>query len=109
MKFAINETTIDNSLLNTGSYVLHTYAYLFVGILITSISILPAYPLMIMRKEFRDHYTVLAVAFFNSVLAGISTILLGITRTIVSATGERFINHYGCVLNVRLFFGNIIR
>uniref|UniRef100_A0A2K6VDK4 G_PROTEIN_RECEP_F1_2 domain-containing protein n=1 Tax=Onchocerca volvulus TaxID=6282 RepID=A0A2K6VDK4_ONCVO len=100
MNFAINETTTDDIALKTGSHVLHTYAYLFVGILVTLVSILPAFPLVRMRKEFRDHYTILAVAFFNSELAGISAILLGIKRTIISAGVERFINHCGCVLNV---------
>uniref|UniRef100_A0A2K6VJ25 G_PROTEIN_RECEP_F1_2 domain-containing protein n=1 Tax=Onchocerca volvulus TaxID=6282 RepID=A0A2K6VJ25_ONCVO len=100
MDLAVNETTIeDNINLNNQKNILRTYAYLFLGTLITLVSI-PVFPLVMIRKALRDPYAVLMVAFFNGGLTGISAILVGIKRTIVSNHGERLVDHQECVLNV---------
>uniref|UniRef100_A0A8R1XN10 G_PROTEIN_RECEP_F1_2 domain-containing protein n=1 Tax=Onchocerca volvulus TaxID=6282 RepID=A0A8R1XN10_ONCVO len=81
------------------SFIMEKYAYLFIGIVLTLISI-PAFPLMIIRKTLRDSSAILAVTFLNSELIGIIAILLGVKRTIVFVGEERLIDHDECVLNV---------
>uniref|UniRef100_A0A8R1TL93 G-protein coupled receptors family 1 profile domain-containing protein n=1 Tax=Onchocerca volvulus TaxID=6282 RepID=A0A8R1TL93_ONCVO len=99
MDFAVNETTTeDNIVLSNEKYILCSYAYLFVGTLIILISI-PAFPLVMIRKALREPYAILVVAFFNSGLTGISAMLVGIKRTIVSNHGEQLVDHHECVLN----------
>uniref|UniRef100_A0A8R1TMU5 G-protein coupled receptors family 1 profile domain-containing protein n=1 Tax=Onchocerca volvulus TaxID=6282 RepID=A0A8R1TMU5_ONCVO len=107
MDFDINETTEDTTkdakiAVNNASHILQSYAYVFVGMMISLVSA-PVFPLVMMRKALRDPYAVLVVTFLNSEFSGISAILLGVKRAIVSAGGERFINHHECVLNVPIF------
>uniref|UniRef100_A0A8R1XRW6 G_PROTEIN_RECEP_F1_2 domain-containing protein n=1 Tax=Onchocerca volvulus TaxID=6282 RepID=A0A8R1XRW6_ONCVO len=108
MDFDINETTTEdaNTVVNNGSlllevvsHILHTYAYLFIGALLILVNI-PVFLLVIMHKTLRNPYAILTVAFFNSELTGVSAILLGVKRIIVSVGGERLIDHHGCVLNI---------
>uniref|UniRef100_A0A8R1XM32 G-protein coupled receptors family 1 profile domain-containing protein n=1 Tax=Onchocerca volvulus TaxID=6282 RepID=A0A8R1XM32_ONCVO len=108
MDFDINETTTEdaNTVVNNGSlplkvvsHILHTYAYLFIGALLILVNI-PVFLLVIMHKTLRNFYAILVVASLNSELTGVSTILLGVKRIIVSVGGERLIDHHGCVLNI---------
>ncbi|VDM91994.1 unnamed protein product [Onchocerca ochengi] len=109
MNFAINDTAEDANIVvnierllpEVVSFIMEKYAYLFIGIVLTLISI-PAFPLMIIRKTLRDSSAILAVTFLNSELIGIIAILLGVKRTIVSVGEERLIDHDECVLNVCL-------
>ncbi|KAM3718187.1 Acyl transferase [Dirofilaria immitis] len=105
-RFLLNGTTNEGlrnvnkeKLLTIISYILHTYAYLFIGFLLLLVNI-PIFLLIVMRKALRNPYIVLATTFFNSELTGISAILLGVKRIIASINGEQLIDHHKCVLNI---------
>uniref|UniRef100_A0A1I7VDM2 Transmembrane protein n=1 Tax=Loa loa TaxID=7209 RepID=A0A1I7VDM2_LOALO len=54
-----------------------------------------------------ERYLVLAIIFLNGGLTGISAILMGMKRWIISAAEELYIAHYDCVLNVRANLSSI--
>uniref|UniRef100_A0A8R1XRC8 7TM_GPCR_Srx domain-containing protein n=1 Tax=Onchocerca volvulus TaxID=6282 RepID=A0A8R1XRC8_ONCVO len=108
MNPAFNEVTTENLsiivtkdgiVLSMTSYILRTYAYLFIGTMLTLINI-PVFLLIIMRKGLRNSYLILAIVFLNNGLTGITAISSGAKRIIDSAHGERHIDHHDCVLNV---------
>ncbi|KAL3995513.1 putative integral membrane protein [Acanthocheilonema viteae] len=86
---------------STVNYILYTYAYVVIGILLILINI-PTFMVVVNDKALRSSYLVLAVIFLNSGFMGISSILLGVKRLIDTVDGERCIDHHKCVLNVPL-------
>ncbi|VBB34768.1 unnamed protein product, partial [Acanthocheilonema viteae] len=92
--------TVSNEKLqsSTVNYILYTYAYVVIGILLILINI-PTFMVVVNDKALRSSYLVLAVIFLNSGFMGISSILLGVKRLIDTVDGERCIDHHKCVLN----------
>uniref|UniRef100_A0A1I7W1N0 G_PROTEIN_RECEP_F1_2 domain-containing protein n=1 Tax=Loa loa TaxID=7209 RepID=A0A1I7W1N0_LOALO len=81
---------------------LYIYGYLIIGPMLVLVNT-PIFLLVMIRKAFRERYLVLAIIFLNGGLTGISAILMGMKRWIISAAEELYIAHYDCVLNVPIF------
>uniref|UniRef100_A0A8R1XLR9 G-protein coupled receptors family 1 profile domain-containing protein n=1 Tax=Onchocerca volvulus TaxID=6282 RepID=A0A8R1XLR9_ONCVO len=97
-----NVTNIDVPTSSIVSYFLHVYAYLIIGSMLLLINI-SVFLMVMIHKALRTPYLILAVVFFNNALTGMSAILTGMKRLIVSTVEEQYIVHYDCVLNVPIF------
>uniref|UniRef100_A0A182EM92 G_PROTEIN_RECEP_F1_2 domain-containing protein n=2 Tax=Onchocerca ochengi TaxID=42157 RepID=A0A182EM92_ONCOC len=93
-----NVTNIDVPTSSIVSYFLHVYAYLIIGSMLLLINI-SVFLMVMIHKALRTPYLILAVVFFNNALTGMSAILTGMKRLIVSTVEEQYIVHYDCVLN----------
>uniref|UniRef100_A0A1I7VDS7 G_PROTEIN_RECEP_F1_2 domain-containing protein n=2 Tax=Loa loa TaxID=7209 RepID=A0A1I7VDS7_LOALO len=105
MNVTVNRTTIDDlknvtiASSSVANHDAHLYAYLIIGPMLVLINT-PIFLLVMIRKALRKPYLVLAVVFLNNGLTGISAVLMGIHRWIVSATEEQYVAHHNCVLNI---------
>ncbi|VIO93552.1 Uncharacterized protein BM_BM1205 [Brugia malayi] len=101
MNATVNRTEFDD--LKVASSSIHLYAYLIIGPMLVLVNT-PIFLLVMLRKALRLPYLILATVFFNSGLTGMSAILMGAKRWIISVVEEQFIVHYDCVLSVAIFF-----
>nr|CDP95308.1 Bm1295 [Brugia malayi] len=84
------------------SHNLHIYGYLIIGPMLVLVNT-PIFLLVMLRKALRAPYLVLAVVFLNNGLTGMSAVLMGVQRWIISSVKEQFIVHHDCVLDVPIF------
>ncbi|EJW77331.1 hypothetical protein WUBG_11758 [Wuchereria bancrofti] len=101
MNAAVNRTEYDD--LKIASNSIHFYAYLVIGPMLVLVNT-PVFLLVMLRKSLRLPYLILATVFFNSALTGMSAILIGAKRWVISVVQEQFIVHYDCVLSLPIFF-----
>ncbi|KAK6113555.1 putative integral membrane protein [Brugia pahangi] len=101
MNATVNRTGFDD--LKVASSSIHLYAYLIIGPMLVLVNT-PIFLLVMLHKALRLPYLILATVFFNSGLTGLSAILMGAKRWIISVVQEQFIVHYDCVLSVAIFF-----
>ncbi|OZC11727.1 hypothetical protein X798_00907 [Onchocerca flexuosa] len=90
---------IDLPTSSTVSYFLHVYAYLIIGPILVLMNT-SVFLVVMTSKALRIPYLILAVVFLSNALTGISAILIGMKRLIISTVEEQYIVHYDCVLNV---------
>ncbi|KAK6103526.1 putative integral membrane protein [Brugia pahangi] len=98
----LNDTNINTSMLSHLSHNLHIYGYLIIGPMLVLVNT-PIFLLVMLRKALRAPYLVLAVVFLNNGLTGMSAVLMGVQRWIISSVEEQFIVHHDCVLDVPIF------
>uniref|UniRef100_A0A0R3RNU5 G_PROTEIN_RECEP_F1_2 domain-containing protein n=1 Tax=Elaeophora elaphi TaxID=1147741 RepID=A0A0R3RNU5_9BILA len=95
-----NTTYVEELIESDVSYYLHMYGYVVIGPMLILINT-PVFLIVMTRKALRISYLVLAAIFFNSALTGVSAILVGTKRLLISAV-EQYTAHYNCVLDVSI-------
>ncbi|VDK83159.1 unnamed protein product [Litomosoides sigmodontis] len=88
------------------NYFLRTHAYFVIGPTVIIFNI-PVFILIIIRKELRRTYSVIAVVFLNNALTGISVILVGLKRLLFSPY-KRLISHHECTLNLSILLLTVL-
>uniref|UniRef100_A0A0R3RP60 G_PROTEIN_RECEP_F1_2 domain-containing protein n=1 Tax=Elaeophora elaphi TaxID=1147741 RepID=A0A0R3RP60_9BILA len=98
MDVTINTTGVENSGNAIDLKNAHIYGYLIIGPILVLVNT-PVFLVVMMRKALRASYLILAIIFLNSSLTGMSAILVGTKRLLISTVEKQYIVHYNCVLD----------